>query len=202
MCGRARRDVLEALDGGFRAFACGEGSAPARAADAIVLCAERDARLGARVDELARSHPDTPIVVVVERVDRREIRAALAARAKGIVSAQSVERTLTPCVRAVVAGQLCVPDEHSEQLLAPALSAREKQVLGLLVMGYMNSQIAERLFLAESTVKSHLHSAFGKLGVRSRHEAVDTILDPERGLGLGILGVGAEPVPIATGSSA
>ncbi len=61
-------------------------------------------------------------------------------------------------------------------------------------MGYMNSQIAERLFLAESTVKSHLSSAFGKLGVRSRNEAVDLILNPERGLGMGILGLGGEPL--------
>jgi DNA-binding NarL/FixJ family response regulator len=67
-------------------------------------------------------------------------------------------------------------------------------VLGLVVMGYMNSQIAAQLFLAESTVKSHLSSAFGKLGVRSRNEAVSVILDPARGLGTGILGLGGGPV--------
>jgi DNA-binding NarL/FixJ family response regulator len=49
-----------------------------------------------------------------------------------------------------------------------------------------NSQIASELFLAESTVKSHLSSAFAKLGVSSRSEAVAVILDPERGPGLGI----------------
>jgi DNA-binding NarL/FixJ family response regulator len=84
----------------------------------------------------------------------------------------------------------------------PVLSTREKQILGLVVMGYMNSQIATTLFLAESTVKSHLSSAFGKLGVRSRNEAVSLILDPDRGLGMGILGlVGGEPVEaISTGT--
>ena len=46
----------------------------------------------------------------------------------------------------------------------------------------------------ESTVKCHLSSAFGKLGVRSRNEAVKLILDPERGLGMGILALGGEPV--------
>jgi len=71
---------------------------------------------------------------------------------------------------------------------------REKQVLGLVVMGYMNCQIAERLFLAQSTVKSHLSSAFGKLGVRSRNEAADLILNHERGLGLGVLALESEPL--------
>jgi hypothetical protein len=68
-------------------------------------------------------------------------------------------------------------------------------------MGYMNCQIAERLFLAESTVKSHLSSAFAKLGVRSRNEAVSLILDPNRGLGTGILTVGGEPLRPRDGPS-
>ncbi len=73
------------------------------------------------------------------------------------------------------------------------LSIREKQVLGLVTMGLMNSEIAERLFLAESTVKSHLSSAFAKLGVRSRHEAVELVINPDCGLGPGILSLVSEP---------
>jgi DNA-binding NarL/FixJ family response regulator len=94
----------------------------------------------------------------------------------------------------VLAGQTCVPQAHSHEIEPPVLSSREKQILGLVVMGYMNSQIAEQLFLAESTVKSHLSSAFAKLGVRSRNEAVNMILDADRGLGMGILALGGEPV--------
>jgi ATP/maltotriose-dependent transcriptional regulator MalT len=86
-------------------------------------------------------------------------------------------------------GQVCVPREHWRQVEPAALSAREKQVLGLVVMGCMNSEIAERLFLAESTVKSHLSSVFGKLGVRSRNEAVDLITRRDPKLGLGIPGL-------------
>ncbi len=98
-------------------------------------------------------------------------------------------------------GQICVPRQHWRQIAPPALSTREKQILGLVVMGYMNSQIAEQLFLAESTVKSHLSSAFGKLGVRSRNEAVNLILDSERGLGMGILALGGEPLEAGSPAS-
>ena len=77
---------------------------------------------------------------------------------------------------------------------APSLSVREKQVLGMVVMGFSNGEIASRLFVAESTVKSHLSSAFAKLGVRSRHEATDLIVNRAWGIGLGILSIDAEPV--------
>ena len=67
-----------------------------------------------------------------------------------------------------------------------ALTTREKETLTLSSRGMTNAQIADKLFLAESTVKSHLSSAFSKLGVSSRYEAATVILDPERGSGLGI----------------
>ncbi len=135
---------------------------------------------------------DVPLVLACEQIERWEVRTALAAGAAGVVTDEDLCRTLGPCLQAVMTGQVCVPRAQWRQVEPPALSAREKQVLGLVVMGYMNSQIAEQLFLAESTVKSHLSSAFGKLGVRSRNEAVNLILDPERGLGMGILALGGE----------
>ena len=62
-------------------------------------------------------------------------------------------------------------------------------MLALVVRGLGNRQIALRLFLSESTVKSHLASAFQKLGVRSRKEAAAVLLDPDEGLGTTILSV-------------
>ncbi len=146
------------------------------------------------VEQLARRFPQTPLIVACANIERWEVRATLTAGAAGIVLLGDIDDALDPCIRAVRAGQTCVPRAHWQQIEPPALSAREKQILGLVVMGYMNSQIAEQLFLAESTVKSHLSSAFGKLGVRSRNEAVNLILNPERGLGMGILALGATPV--------
>lgn len=146
------------------------------------------------IESLAERFEQTPIVAVCPEIERWEIRSALGAGAAGIVLQDDLESALGPCLQAVLAGQTCVPRNHWRQIAPPVLSTREKQVLGLVVMGYMNSQIAEQLFLSESTVKSHLSSAFGKLGVRSRNEAVNLILDPERGLGMGILALGGEPL--------
>jgi DNA-binding NarL/FixJ family response regulator len=146
------------------------------------------------LEPLRQHFKRTPIVVICAGIERWEVRAALSGGVAGVVLEEELASALGPCLQAVLAGQICVPQRHWRQIEPPVLSTREKQILGLVVMGYMNSQIAERLFLAESTVKSHLSSAFGKLGVRSRNEAVSLILDAERGLGMGILALGGEPL--------
>ncbi|HXB63876.1 MAG TPA: response regulator transcription factor [Solirubrobacteraceae bacterium] len=138
------------------------------------------------------------VVVICPEIERWEVRAVLGAGATGVVLEEEMAGALGPCLQAVRVGQVCVPRRHGRQVAPPALSMREKQILGLVVMGYMNSQIAEQLFLAESTVKSHLSSAFGKLGVRSRNEAVNLILDSERGFGMGILALGGDPIEAAS----
>jgi DNA-binding NarL/FixJ family response regulator len=161
----------------------------------IVLWAQDSVSAPARlVEPLAQRFMQAPIVLACAAIKRWEMRATLAAGAAGVVLQDDLDSALGPCLQAVLAGQTCVPRSHWRQIDPPALSAREKQILGLVVMGYMNGQIAEQLFLAESTVKSHLSSAFSKLGVRSRNEAVSLILDPERGLGMGILALGGEPL--------
>lgn len=137
------------------------------------------------------------LTVVCDEVRPGDLRAALAAGVRGVVRAGELASALGPCLEAVRTGQVCVPSREARQVEPTALSPREKQVLGLVVLGYMNGQIAERLYLAESTVKSHLSSAFAKLGVSSRNEAVELILDPTRGLGMGILALGGEPVEVA-----
>jgi DNA-binding NarL/FixJ family response regulator len=137
---------------------------------------------------------DAPLILVSSTIERWEVRAALTAGATGVLLSETLQTTLLSCLHAVLSGQICVPRVHARQIAPPALSSREKQILGLVVMGFANSQIAEQLFLAESTVKSHLSSAFRKLGVRSRNEAVNLILDPDRGLGMGILALSGEPL--------
>jgi DNA-binding NarL/FixJ family response regulator len=164
--------------------------------------ADASADAARQVQELARGVEHALIVVICPAIERWEVRAVLGAGASGVVLEEEMGGALGPCLQAVRVGQVCVPRSHGRQVAPPALSMREKQILGLVVMGYMNSQIAEQLFLAESTVKSHLSSAFGKLGVRSRNEAVNLILDSERGFGMGILALGGEPIRAGAGETA
>jgi DNA-binding NarL/FixJ family response regulator len=102
---------------------------------------------------------------------------------------------------AVAAGQAAVPRRARGGLHKPAFSHRERQVLGQVAAGLTNSEIAAALFLSESTVKSHLSSAFAKLGVRSRKEAAAVVLDSDHEQGLGALVLGAPPLAgVGTGS--
>jgi DNA-binding NarL/FixJ family response regulator len=77
----------------------------------------------------------------------------------------------------------------------PALSYREKEVLELAAGGLTNSQIASRLFLAESTVKTHLSSVFRRLGVSSRREAAALIRVADNDTRRQLLPAPPRPVP-------
>jgi len=160
----------------------------------LVVMVEKSLMAGVRRMKLLDASERPPTIVVCEAIRPGEIRIALGAGVMGVILSAALGSALVPCVNAVGAGQVCVPKSQARQVEAASLSARERQILGLVVMGYMNSEIAVQLTVAESTVKSHLSSAFTKLGVKSRHEAVDLILDSERGLGMGILSLGGEPI--------
>ncbi len=129
-----------------------------------------------------------PLVAMADGGDSW-VRRLLRAGAVGFVREDAMERTLVPTVQAVMAGQTAVPLDLRHHVRETALSHRERQMLGMVVLGFTNGEIASRFYLAESTVKSHLSAAFRKLGVHSRTEAAALILDPDGGLGTGILRV-------------
>lgn len=167
-----------------------------RVPDAVVLAG--DAGGSERVNEIRRLRdglPRTVVVIAATARDGNGVRSALRAGATGFALTSRLAPTLAITVRAACAGQLAVPQDLLDHIAPPVFSSREKQVLGMVVLGFMNQEIAAKLHLTESTVKSHLGSAFRKLGVRSRQEAAALILDSHSGLGAGILTIPADERP-------
>jgi DNA-binding NarL/FixJ family response regulator len=128
------------------------------------------------------------VVAVSPACGRLGARRAIRGGADSLVLEDELEAALVPAVRAVAAGLSVVPALLRDGPDSLTFSHREREVLRLAVAGHTNAQIATALFLAESTVKSHLSSAYRKLGVAGRKDAASMILDPEEGLAQMVLG--------------
>lgn len=157
--------------------ACG-GVRPHVAVVAWEACEARD-RAGA-LRRLLAELPRTRLVVSFSELDRSDVRAALLAGADGIVAERELAASLTLVVRAVAQGLTAMPRDLRQDAERQAVSNREREVLTLLADGLSNAEIAERLFLAESTIKTHVSSAYAKLGVRSREEAARLVRESRR----------------------
>jgi DNA-binding NarL/FixJ family response regulator len=140
----------------------------------------------AQLPSLRERHTGPLAVILAELPSVRGARV-LAARVEGSILVQDLEAALLPTLQAVAAGQCVVPVAVIKLLERPPLSPRERQVLAMVVLDFSNAEIARQLVVTESNVKSHLTSAFNKLGVSSRSAAAELILDGESGLGPGIL---------------
>jgi DNA-binding NarL/FixJ family response regulator len=146
---------------------------------------------------LRRELRETGIVVVATGRRKASVRETVNIGADGFLVESEVETTLAAVVRTVALGYVSVPRTLRRCIVRPAFSHREREVLALVVAGLQNREIAGRLFLAESTVKSHVASSLAKLGVHSRKEAVALVLDPDEGLRELVLGEGSErPRPV------
>lgn len=150
--------------------------------DAIVVfaCNVDLPREMAALRRLRRELGEPAIVAVAPISTGTGVRRALDAGADGVVFESELESTLAVAVRAVASGQSVVPRKLRASVERPAFSHRERQVLSFVSRGLTNAQIAEKLFLSESTIKSHLSSAFAKFGVRSRKEAAALFLELEQ----------------------
>lgn len=130
----------------------------------------------AEVRALAGARPRRRVVAVVDDPPASAPRQLLEAGAGAVVSRATLLDALGPACRLVMTGHICVPAGSSDTVGLPALSLRERQVLALMARGLNNAEIAQRLYVSVSTVKSHAASAFRRLGVRSRREAVTLVL--------------------------
>jgi DNA-binding NarL/FixJ family response regulator len=88
---------------------------------------------------------------------------------------------LDPSVAGKVLGEISGPRKQYSGLIADKLTPREMEVLRLLAKGLSNEDIAAQLFLSGGTVRNHIGSIVGKLGVTDRTQAA--IVAIQHGLG-------------------
>jgi DNA-binding NarL/FixJ family response regulator len=132
--------------------------------------------------DIAQACPATKIVMLTVSEDEDDLLGALKAGASGYVLKGVSARELTAILRRVYGGEAYVTPALAGQLLRemsrprPAgpldeLTAREREVLELVASGRSNSEIGQKLGLAEKTIKHYMTNLLGKLQVRSRVEA-------------------------------
>ena len=121
---------------------------------------------------------DAEVLVLTSFSDSERIVAALDAGAVGYLLKDSDPDELLAGVRAVHRGESPLHPRAARQRLAARqgpptarLTAREREVLGLVRQGLANKQVARRLGISERTVKAHLTSAFAAIGVQDRTQA-------------------------------
>ena len=128
------------------------------------------------IGEIRRIEPSARIVVLTTFDTDNDISRAIRAGAKGYLLKDAEREDLLDCIRRVYSGETCIPPALVAKLAAgmstESLTARELDVVKMLAAGKSNKEIALRLSITETTVKSHLRKIFTKLGVLSRTEAV------------------------------
>lgn len=120
-----------------------------------------------------------PPVLMLSAFDfESDVLAALDAGASGYLLKDSSPEQLRQALVDVAAGSSAFSGSVSQQLAArlrnpgAVLSARENEILSAVAQGASNREVAQSLFISESTVKTHLVHIFTKLGVDSRSGAV------------------------------
>lgn len=113
----------------------------------------------------------TPLLAELEGVIPPEVVATAVERGKTLHLGQTVKALLVELSRPLPATRLVV-EPPGDQSLADPLTERELEVLQLLAGGLSNYEIAVRLFVGVSTVKTHVNRIFSKLSVKNRTQAV------------------------------
>ena len=129
--------------------------------------------------QVGRISPDTRVIVFTAFGDREEVVAALDAGAVGYLLKDAEPSELGAAIRAAAQGEAPLAPRAAAALLEELgraqtrteLTARERDVLTLLVSGLSNKQIGRQLGISEKTVKGHLTNLFQRIGVSDRTQA-------------------------------
>lgn len=134
------------------------------------------------VERMRKAHPKVPVVILSGHVERNEVLAAVKAGAAGYIPKTISGSALINALKLVLEGESYLPssillDSAPVEHKAPAsplatLSVREYEILGYLIEGMTNKEIARRLDLQEITIKIHLRNVYRKIGAINRAQAV------------------------------
>ncbi len=166
-----------------------EGRRPRGARDpsSVILCSNgRD--IASEVKRIRKLLPDAAVLVFAMDMNVRLAQGALRAGASGVIHAGMRPEQIVRAVQLASAGKIivfesAVSQELLESLVAEeaadlaALTPRQRQILELVCEGLSNAEIAERLFLTESTIKQHLYTTYKLLHVRNRIQAAKLLQD-------------------------
>jgi two-component system NarL family response regulator len=133
---------------------------------------------------IRREWPGAKVIVLTTYDGDEDIYRSLQAGAQGYLLKDMFFEELESAIRAVHAGGRKIPGVVAERLAGRMggsdLTGREHEVLELIVRGRSNKEIGTALGISEATVKSHINSILGKLGVTDRTQAATTAL--QRGI--------------------
>ncbi len=141
--------------------------------------------------DLIKHCPMLQTVIIVENPGTYDLLNILDCGIRGCLPMRLLPRQIVKAVELIVtAGIVCIPrpgpDAYGNRMEvdefsgASLLTSREKEVINYLAQGYSNHEIAKSLCLSESTIKSHLRSAFKKFNVRNRTEALAFLYNQEK----------------------
>ena len=129
---------------------------------------------------ILKEWPEAKILILTSYLDNEKIYPVLDAGAHGYMLKTSSAEEILRAVKKVAKGEFAIETEVSKKVeyhrnhleLHEDLTARERDMLGLLAKGYENQRIADELFISLKTVKTHVSNILSKLEVSDRTQAV------------------------------
>lgn len=138
------------------------------------------------IELIKQNHPEIQVLALTSYKEHKLVQTALKAGAIGYLLKDISAPDLAAAIRSAFVGKptlapeaveaLIHASQEPENLIGNDLTDREREVLQLMVEGLNNKQISERLFVSQSTAKSHVSNVLTKLNVNSRTEAVSFAL--------------------------